>query len=70
MLKIKFKLKWARFPVRVEVRKVRKKLPDGNFEVRYNGYDDFVVKNHEVLEVIANGQERENHQADEAQHYE
>lgn len=52
--KIKFKLKWARFPVRIEVRKVRKKLPGIGYEVRYNGYDDFVVKNNEVLEVIAN----------------
>lgn len=54
-MKIKFKLTAANFPVRVETRKVRKVLPGIGYEVRYNGYDDFVVKNHEVREVLANG---------------
>jgi len=53
--KIKFKLTAARYPVRVEVRKVRKVLPGVGYEVSYQGYDDFVVKTHEVIEEIANG---------------
>jgi len=51
-MKIKFKLTAAAYWVRVETRKVLYMLDDGCYVVKAYGYDDFVVKPHEVIEVI------------------
>jgi hypothetical protein len=51
-MKIKFRLSWARWSPRVEIRKVQGMTANGDYLVRHNSQDHFVVHPQEVREVI------------------